>query len=194
MATTNRLEGTKVAILVSERFEQVEMTEPRKALDEAGARTTLISPLDGPVQAMNHDDPGERFKIDVKLDSARPEDYDALMLPGGVANPDRLRTNRNAMAFVKHFVDSGKPIAAICHAPWSLLEVDAVRGRRLTSWPSLQTDIRNAGGHWVDEVSVTDGNLTTSRKPDDIPKFNESMLRLFEESRTRGELRQHARV
>lgn len=194
MAMTNRLEGMKVAILVSDRFEQVEMTEPRKALDEAGARTTLISPLDGPVQGMKHDDPGDKFNVDLKLEQARPEDFDALLLPGGVANPDRLRMNKNAMAFVKHFVDATKPIAAICHAPWSLVEVDAVRGRRLTSWPSLQTDIRNAGGNWVDEVNVTDGNLTTSRKPDDIPKFNEAMLHLFEESRTRGELRQSARV
>jgi protease I len=187
--TTNRLEGMKVAILVENRFEQVEMTEPRKALDQAGAQTVLISPQQGQVQGANHDEEGDTFPVDMPLDSANAEEFDALLLPGGVANPDRLRMNKRAMQFVKAFVDAAKPIAAICHAPWSLVEVDAVRGRRVTSWPSLQTDIRNAGGNWVDEPSVTDQNITTSRKPDDIPKFNEAMLHLFEESRTRGELR-----
>jgi len=189
MATTNRLEGMKVAILVENRFEQVEMTEPRKALDQAGAQTVLVSPQQGPVQGVNHGEKGDTFSVDLPLDNANAEEFDALLLPGGVANPDRLRMNKLAMQFVKSFVDAAKPIAAICHAPWSLVEVDAVRGRRVTSWPSLQTDIRNAGGNWVDEPSVTDQNITTSRKPDDIPKFNEAMLHLFEESRTRGELR-----
>ena len=190
MATTNRLEGMKVAILLENMFEQVEMTQPRKALDDAGARTVLISPQPDKVQGVNHDDKGDTFPVDLQLDKANPEEYDALLLPGGVANPDRLRMNPKAMQFVKSFVDAGKPIAAICHGPWSLVETDAVRGLRMTSWPSLQTDIRNAGGTWVDEVNVTDRNITTSRKPDDIPKFNEAMLHLFEESRTRGELRQ----
>jgi protease I len=194
MATTNRLEGMKVAILVENMFEQVEMTEPRKALNQAGAQTVLISPQQGQVQGVNHDEKGDRFPVDMTLDRANAGEFDALMLPGGVANPDRLRMNKRAMEFVKAFVDTGKPIAAICHAPWSLVEVDAVRGRRVTSWPSLQTDIRNAGGNWVDEPSVTDQNITTSRKPDDIPKFNEAMLHLFEESRTRGELRQRVNV
>jgi protease I len=189
MATTNRLEGMRVAILAENMFEQVEMTEPRKALEQAGAQTALVSPQQNEIQGVNHDEKGDTFKVDLPLDQARPEDFDALLLPGGVANPDRLRSNKRAMDFVKSFVDASKPIAAICHGPWSLVEVDAVRNRRMTSWPSLQTDIRNAGGKWVDEVSVTDQNITTSRKPDDIPKFNEAMLHLFEESRTRGELR-----
>ena len=180
----------KVAILVENMFEQVEMTEPRKALDKAGAQTVLVSPQQEHVQAVNHDEKGERFKVDLPLDKANPEKFDALLLPGGVANPDRLRINEKAMQFVRSFVDTGKPIAAICHAPWELVEVDAVRGKRVTSWPSLRTDIRNAGGLWVDEVNVTDENITTSRKPEDIPKFNEAMLRLFEEARTRGETRQ----
>jgi len=190
MATINRLDGMKVAILVENMFEQVEMTEPRKALDKAGAQTVLVSPQPEHVQAVNHDEKGERFKVDLPLDKANPEKFDALLLPGGVANPDRLRINEKAMQFVRSFVEVGKPIAAICHAPWELVEVDAVRGKRVTSWPSLRTDIRNAGGLWVDEVNVTDENITTSRKPEDIPKFNEAMLRLFEEARTRGETRQ----
>lgn len=181
-----------VAILVENLFEQVEMTEPRKALNQAGAQTTLISPQQGQVQAAIHDDKGDKFPVDMQLDKANADDFDALMLPGGVANPDRLRMNKRAMQFVKAFVDAGKPIAAICHGPWALVEVDAVRGRRATSWPSLQTDIRNAGGNWVDEPNVTDQNITTSRKPDDIPKFNDAMIHLFEESRTRGELRAKA--
>jgi protease I len=190
MATTNRLEGMRVAILVENMFEQIELTEPRKTLDQQGAQTVLVSPQSDRVQGMNHDDKGDAFDVDLPLDRANPQEFDALLLPGGVTNPDRLRVNGKAMQFVRSFVDAGKPIAAICHGPWSLVEVDAVRGRRVTSWPSLQTDIRNAGGTWVDEVNVTDQNLTTSRRPDDIPKFNEAMLRLFEESRTRGELRQ----
>lgn len=189
MATTNRLEGITVAILVENMFEQVEMTEPRKALKEAGAQALLVSPQSERVQGVNHDEKGDTFAVDRELSKANADEFDALVLPGGVANPDRLRMNPMAMRFVKAFVDAGKPIAAICHAPWSLVEVDAVRGRRLTSFPSLRTDIRNAGGQWVDEASVTDGNITTSRKPDDIPKFNEAMLHLFEEARTRGELR-----
>lgn len=194
MATTNRLEGMRVAILAADMFEQVEMTEPRTALQQAGAQTVLISPNSGHVQGAKHYDKADRFPVDMTLDQANPEQFDALMLPGGVANPDQLRMNKKAVQFVKSFFDAGKPVAAICHAPWTLVEADVVRGRRITSWPSLQTDIRNAGGSWVDEVNVTDQNLTTSRKPDDIPKFNEAMIRLFEESRTRGELRQTQRV
>lgn len=190
MATTNRLEGMRVAILAADMFEQVEMTEPRKALQQAGAQTVLISLKDGEVQGAKHYDKADRFPVDMTIDKANADQFDALMLPGGVANPDQLRGNKKAVQFVKDFFDAGKPVAAICHAPWTLVEAGVVRGRRMTSWPTLQTDIRNAGGNWVDEVSVTDQNLTTSRKPDDIPKFNEAMLHLFEESRTRGELRQ----
>lgn len=194
MATTNRLEGMRVAILAADMFEQVELTEPRKALQQAGAQTVLVSPSEGKVQGANHHDKADSFPVDMALDSANPDEFDALMLPGGVANPDQLRMNKKAVQFVKAFFEAGKPVAAICHAPWTLVEADVVRGRRITSWPSLQTDIRNAGGNWVDEVNVTDQNLTTSRKPDDIPKFNEAMIHLFEESRTRGELRQTQRV
>jgi len=185
----------KVAILVENYFEQVEMTEPRKALDQAGAQTSLVSPVQGRVQAAQHDvEMGDKFKVDLQLEQAAGEQFDALLLPGGALNPDRLRINKKAMQFVRSFVDAGKPIASICHGPWSLVEAGAVRGRRITSWPSLQTDIRNAGGEWVDEASVTDQNITTSRKPDDIPRFNEAMLHLFEEARTRGELRQKVNV
>lgn len=194
MATTNRLDGMTVAILCENMFEQVEMTEPRKALDDAGAKTVLISPQQGKIQGVNHDEKGEKFPVDMQLDDARPDNFDALLLPGGVANPDRLRMNQKAMAFVKTFVDAQKPIAAICHGPWALVETGAVKGYRATSWPSLRTDIRNAGGEWVDEPNVTDRNITTSRKPDDIPKFNDAMIALFEESRTRGEQRQASRV
>lgn len=184
----------RVAILAADMFEQVEMTEPRKALQQAGAQTVLVSLKDGEVQGANHHDKADRFPVDMTLERAKPEDFDALLLPGGVANPDQLRMNKQAVAFVKAFFYAGKPVAAICHAPWTLVEADVVRGRRITSWPSLQTDIRNAGGTWVDEVNVTDQNLTTSRKPDDIPKFNEAMIHLFEESRTRGELRRTQRA
>lgn len=183
-----------MAILAADMFEQVEMTEPRKALQQAGAQTVLVSPSEGQVQGANHYDKADRFPVDMPLERANADDFDALMLPGGVANPDQLRMNKKAVQFVRAFFDAGKPVAAICHAPWTLVEADVLRGRRITSWPSLQTDIRNAGGEWVDEPSVTDQNLTTSRKPDDIPKFNEAMLHLFEEARTRDELRQTQRV
>lgn len=187
MATTNRLDGMRVAILLETNFEQVEMTQPRKALDDAGARTVLVSPQKDRVQGVNHDEKADTFPVELPLENAKAEDFDALLLPGGVMNPDLLRMNKTAMAFVHAIAEAGKPIAAICHGPWSLVETGVVRGRRLTSWPSLQTDIRNAGGQWVDEASVTDGNLTTSRKPDDIPKFNDAMIALFESARTRGE-------
>jgi protease I len=193
MTTTNQLEDLRVAILVEQNFEQVEMTKPRQALDEAGAHTVLISPGSERVQGVNHDEKGDTFPVDTQLEDANPDAFDALLLPGGVMSPDRLRMNKQAMRFVKSFFDAGKPVAAICHGPWSLVETDVVRGRRLTSWPSLQTDIRNAGGQWEDAANVTDGNLTTSRKPDDLPQFNEAMLHLFESARTHGD-RQHART
>jgi len=192
MATSNRLEDYSVAILVTDGFEQAELTEPRNALDEAGAKTVLVSPKSDMVQGMNHDEKGQQFRVDLPLDRADVAQFDALLLPGGVANPDRLRVNKKAVQFVRAFFDGGKPIAAICHGPWTLVEADIVRGYRLTSWPSLQADIRNAGGEWVDEVSVTDRPLTTSRKPDDIPQFNKAMLHLFEEAVTRGEERAKA--
>jgi protease I len=187
MATTNRLEGLRVAILVDDMFEQVEMTEPRAALQQAGAQTVLVSPRKDRVQGAKHHDKGDQFTVDRRLEATNPEEFDALLLPGGVANPDSLRMNERAVEFVRAFDDAGKPLAVICHGPWMLVEAGIVRGKRVTSWPSLRTDIQNAGGTWVDEPSVTDGNITTSRKPDDIPKFNEAMLRLFEQSRTRAE-------
>jgi protease I len=175
----NQLNDRTVAILVTDGFEQVEMTEPRKALDDAGAKTVLISPKPGQVQGMNHDEKGEKFKVDQTLYSAKADQFDALLLPGGVANQDRLRMIPEAVKFVASFVKDQKPIAAICHGPWMLVETVAVKSKTVTSWPSLKTDIGNAGGKWVDREVVTDGNIVTSRKPDDIPAFNEKMLELF---------------
>lgn len=182
-----QLDGKKVAILVADGFEQVELTEPRKALDAAGAATHLISPAAGQVQGFNHDMPGDKMPVDVALSGANPADYDALLLPGGVANPDNLRVIPEAVAFVKAFFEAGKPVAAICHGPWTLIEAGVVKGVTLTSWPSLQTDLRNAGAHWVDQEVVTDQGLVTSRKPDDIPAFNQKMIEEFAEGRHGGQ-------
>jgi protease I len=176
---SNKLRDSTIAILVADGFEQVEMTEPRKALDEAGARTVLISPKSGRVQGMNHDEKGDTFKVDKTLDSVTAQDFDALVLPGGVANPDTLRMIPAAVKFVSSFASEGKPIAAICHGPWMLVEAGAVKGATITSWPSLKTDVTNAGGNWVDREVVVDRMLVTSRKPDDIPAFNKKMLELF---------------
>ena len=181
--TTPTLDGLKVAILVADGFEQVELTEPRKALDAAGADTQIVSPQDGSVRGWNHHDPADTFEVDVGLPHARPEDFDALLLPGGVVNPDALRIDARAVAFVRGFVDADKPIAAICHGPWTLIEAKGVEGRPMTSWPSLHSDLRNAGADWVDEPVVVDGALLTSRKPDDIPLFNGEMVKLFAQSR-----------
>ena len=178
---TNSLKGKRVAILVGDGFEQVEMTEPRKALDDAGAKTELISPAQDEVQGWNHDQRADKFPVDVELEAANPMGYDALLLPGGVQNPDHLRMIPEAVDFVRTFFSSGKPVAAICHGPWMLVEADAVRGRTVTSWPSLKTDLRNAGAKWVDMEVVADHGLVTSRKPDDIPAFNQKMLEEFAE-------------
>jgi protease I len=175
----NLLSDRTVAILITDGFEQVEMTEPRKALERAGARTVLISRKPGQVQGMNHDEKGDKFKVDQPLDSVQANDFDALLLPGGVANPDKLRMIPAAVKFVASFVQEQKPIAAICHGPWMLVETGAVKSKTVTSWPSLKTDIQNAGGKWVDREVVTDANIVNSRKPDDIPAFNEKMLELF---------------
>jgi protease I len=177
------LNGKRVAVLVTDGFEQVEMTEPRKALDQAGAKTTLISLEGGKVQGFNHDQAGDKFPVEKTIDSVSAKDYDALLLPGGVANPDKLRTNKQAVAFVKAFADAGKPIAAICHGPWTLIEAGVVKGKTLTSWPSLKTDIQNAGGTWVDEEVHNHHGLITSRKPDDIPAFNRKMIEEFAEGK-----------
>lgn len=173
------LKGLKVAILVEEGFEQVELLEPRKALDEAGAKTSIVSPRSTSVRAWKFTEWGETLPVDVQLDRARPQDFDALLLPGGVLNPDALRTQPKAIEFVKAFFDEGKPIAVICHGPWTIIETGAARGRRIASWPSLKTDLRNAGAEWVDQEVVTDGNLVSSRKPDDIPAFNQALIGLF---------------
>jgi protease I len=175
------LQGKRIAILVANGFEQVEMTKPREALNQAGAKTDLISPERGEVQGWNHDEKADKFPVDVELKSANAKNYDALLLPGGVANPDRLRLIPEAVAFVKSFFEAGKPVAAICHGPWMLVEADVVRGKTVTSWPSLQTDLRNAGAKWVDQEVVTDQGLVTSRKPDDIPAFNKKIIEEFAE-------------
>jgi protease I len=173
------LRGQRVAILVADGFEQVEMTEPRQALKDAGAKTQIVSPTKSQVQGWNHFDHADKFPVDVALERANPDDFDALLLPGGVANPDQLRMIPEAVKFVKSFVDSGKPIASICHGPWTLIEAGAVKGRTMTSWPSLRTDLRNAGGKWVDEKVVVDKGIVTSRKPEDIPAFNQKMIEEF---------------
>ncbi len=171
-----RLEGMKVAILVADGFEQVELTGPRQALDAAGADTSIVSLKPGNVRAWKFTEWGEQFPVDMTVERADPASFEALLLPGGVINPDVLRMNATAMSFVRHFFDANKPVASICHGPWSIIEVGAARGRRMTSWPSVRTDLRNAGAEVVDEAAVVDRNLVTSRKPDDIPAFNREMI------------------
>ena len=177
----DRLDGCRVAILVTDGFEEVELTRPRAALDEAGADTSIVSPKDGTVRSWRFTDWGQDFPVDVSLSDARPDDFDALLLPGGVINPDKLRMDENAMAFATAFFDDEKPVAAICHGPWTLIETRIVNGRTMTSWPSIKSDLINAGANWVDEEVVTDGGLVTSRKPDDIPAFNRKMIEEFAE-------------
>jgi protease I len=174
-----KIKGLKVAILVTDGFEQSEMTEPRKALDQAGAKTVLVSPAKGKVKGWKAKNWGDEFPVDQDLNQARAEDFDALLLPGGVMNPDTLRMNPAAVSFVKHFVKSHKPIAAICHGPWTLINAEAVKGKTMTSWQSIKTDLINAGANWVDEEVVKDDHLVTSRKPDDIPAFNKAVIELF---------------
>ena len=174
------LNGKTIAFLMApEGIEQVELTEPWAAVEKAGGRPQLLSTKAGEVQAFNHLDKADTFRVDGTVADADPASYDGLVLPGGVANPDFLRMDEAAVAFVRDFVETGRPVAAICHAPWTLVEADVVRGRRMTSWPSLQTDLRNAGADWVDEEVVVDGHLVTSRKPDDLPAFNEAILQVF---------------
>ena len=177
----DQLRNHKVAIVVENGFEQVEMTEPRKALEEAGAKAEIVSPVKGKVKGWQHDHWGDEFPVDRNISEARAQDYDALLLPGGVMSPDHLRTNPQVRMFVRQFFEAGKPVAAICHGPWTLIDAGVARGRRLTSWPSLQTDLTNAGAQWVDEEVVVDNGLITSRKPDDIPAFNRKMVEEFVE-------------
>ncbi|GAB4051505.1 type 1 glutamine amidotransferase domain-containing protein [Spirosoma litoris] len=189
METQQRLQGKKVAILLTDGFEQVEMTEPREALQDAGATTHLIAPKGGEVKGWDETDWGDTFPVDLPVAGADPNQYDALLLPGGVMNPDKLRTDPKAVQFVRHFFEAHKPVAAICHAPIMLIEAGVVKGRKLTSYPSIQTDLKNAGANWVDEEVVTDQGLVTSRRPDDIPAFNRKMI---EEIREGEHARQHA--
>lgn len=181
----NELEGKRIAFMMAnEGVEQVELTEPWKAVEQAGGRPELIAPKSGRVQAFNHLDKADTFDVDRTTGEVRVEEYDGLMLPGGVANPDQLRMNDKAVAFARGFFDAHKPVAVICHGPWTIVEADVVRGRTLTSWPSLKTDIRNAGGEWVDEEVCRDGNLVTSRKPDDLPAFCRAMVELFSQAKS----------
>jgi len=176
------LRGVRVAILATDGFEQAELTEPRKALDAAGAETQVVSPKDGKVRGWKMKEWGDEVEVDQALDKADPKNYDALLLPGGVINADALRMQPKAVKFVKSFFDAGKPVGVICHAPWALIESGVVKGHRMTSWPSLKTDLTNAGAQWVDEEVVVDGRLVTSRKPDDIPAFNREIKRLFSQA------------
>jgi protease I len=178
-----KLEGKKVAILAADMFERVELEKPRKALEDAGATTEVVSIHDGEIQGFDHFDPATTVKVDKTVEEVSVDDYVALLIPGGVGNPVQLRGDENAVAFVRGFAESKKPMAVICHGPWMLVESGVVRGRRVTSWPTLQTDIRNAGGEWVDEEVVVDDGIVTSRKPDDIPAFNRKMVEEFCEGR-----------
>ena len=184
-AHNGELAGKKVAILATDGVEQVELTTPQKSLREAGAEVTVVSPKSGKIQGMNHDQKGDQLSVDATLDSVKPDQFDALVLPGGVANPDYLRVDKDAVAFVKSFLSAGKPVSAICHGPWMLIEADGVRGKKVTSWPSLQTDLRNAGATWTDEQVVRDGMLVTSRKPDDLEAFSRETIAMIASSAQR---------
>jgi len=171
-----KLNGKRIAILVEDGFEQIELTSPKQALEEAGAQTQIVSPKRDKVKGWQHTQWGQEFPVDVSIEQANANNYDALLLPGGVMNPDKLRTNKSAVQFVRSFFEQRKPVAAICHGPWMLVEADVVKGRKVTSYPSIQTDLKNAGAHWVDQEVVVDQGLVTSRKPDDLPAFNQKMV------------------
>ncbi|HEY0607003.1 MAG TPA: type 1 glutamine amidotransferase domain-containing protein [Herpetosiphonaceae bacterium] len=180
---SQQLNGKKVAILVAHGFEQVELTEPKQALEQAGAQTHIVSPEQGQVKGWQHTEWGDQFPVDVPLNQASADDYDALLLPGGVMNPDHLRRNQQALQFVRSFFEAGKPVASICHGPWTLIDAGLVKGRKMTSYESIQSDLKNAGAQWVDQEVVVDQGLVTSRKPDDIPAFNRKMIEEFAEGR-----------
>ena len=179
----NKLQGKRVAFLATDMVEQVELTEPWQAVKDEGATVELVSLEEGEIQGFNHYDKADTFKVDRTVEEARADDYDALVIPGGVGNPDTMRGDENAIQFVRDFFEQGKPVGVICHGPWMLVEAGVVRDREVTSWPTLQTDIRNAGGNWVDQEVVVDQGLVTSRKPDDIPAFNEKIIEEFSEGR-----------
>ena len=183
VVSMSHLTGKKVAILVEDGFEQVELTSPKEALEAHGAQTHIISPKSGNVKGWEHTKWGQEFPVDVAIEQANANDYDALLLPGGVMNPDKLRTNKQAVQFVRSFFDQGKPVGSICHGPWMLVEAGVVNGRRVTSYPSIQTDLKNAGANWVDQEVVVDRGLVTSRKPDDLPAFNRKLVEEISEGR-----------
>jgi deglycase len=183
-----QLEGKKIAILVADGFEQIELTAPKEALEAAGATVEIVSPSLPEVQGWNHDEKADMFRVDMPLSRARSDDYDGLLLPGGVRNPDHLRQLTRALEFVDGFFATGKPVAAICHAPWTLIDAGVVDGKKMTSWPSLKNDLRNAGAEWVDRDVVVDRGLVSSRKPADIPVFNKKMIEAFAEGRRRHSL------
>ncbi|GAC1457237.1 MAG: type 1 glutamine amidotransferase domain-containing protein [Ktedonobacterales bacterium] len=189
MHTVTDLQGMHVAIIATDGFEEVELTEPLKALRDAGARVDIVAPHSGRIQAFRHFDKSITVSVDRTLDEVNPDQYDAIMLPGGALNADQIRIEPKLKAFITTIDTAGKPIAMICHAPWELVSADRVRGRTLTSWPTVQDDIRNAGGTWVDREVVVDGNLVTSRKPDDLPAFNREMVNLFASRRPQGATR-----
>jgi protease I len=179
----NELQGRRIAFLATDMVEQVELTEPWKAVKEAGGQPELISLEEGEIQGFNHYDKADTFPVDKTVEEARADDYDALVIPGGVGNPDSMRMDENAVEFTRQFFEQGKPVGVICHGPWMLVEAGVLRGRKVTSWPSLRTDIQNAGGNWVDQEVVVDEGLVTSRKPDDLPAFNEKIVEEFCEGR-----------
>ncbi|HSI11322.1 MAG TPA: type 1 glutamine amidotransferase domain-containing protein [Chthoniobacter sp.] len=183
---STQLKDKKVAILAADGFEQAELEEPMNALKDAGATVSIVSPKGGQIQGMKHADKGDKFDVDLELDDANADDFDAVLVPGGLMNPDELRSTPKAVSFVRSFAEAGKPIAAICHGPWVLIEAGLVKGRKLTSWPAIQSDIKNAGGNWVDEEVVVDNGLVTSRKPADIPAFNAKLIEEFCEGRHEG--------
>jgi len=179
----DKLQGKRVAFLATDMVEQVELTEPWQAVEQAGATPELVSLEEGEIQGFDHYDKADTFKVDKTVEEARADDYDALVIPGGVGNPDTMRADENAVQLVRDFFEQNKPVGAICHGPWMLVEAGVVRGRKVTSWPSLQTDIRNAGGEWVDEQVVVDNGLVTSRNPDDLPAFNAKLVEEFAEGK-----------
>jgi protease I len=179
LIVANELQGKRVAFLATDMVEQVELTEPWQAVEQAGGKPELVSLEEGEIQGFNHFDKADTFKVDKTVEEASADDYDALVIPGGVGNPDTMRGDENAVQFVRDFFEQSKPVGVICHGPWMLVEAGVVRGRKLTSWPTLQTDIRNAGGDWVDEEVVVDNGLVTSRKPDDLPAFNKKIVEEF---------------
>ncbi len=181
------LQGKKIAIVATDGFEQAELVEPKQALEQAGAQTHIISLKPGQIQGWNHFDKADYFNVDVTIDQVNSQDYDGLLLPGGVANPDQLRTHELVIRFIRSFFETNKPVAAICHGPWTLIEAGAVKGRTLTSWPSLKTDLQNAGANWVDQEVVVDNGLVTSRKPQDIPAFNRKAIAEFAEGQHQGQ-------